>query len=116
MERIFRDYYDNLVSLVTIRQNSYNNADDAVQQVFTELLQSLPKEFTDENHLQRYIERAVVNRSIDTYRRDNKRSKEELLGFNAILDMSQDERVARVLVGSIGGVLVEDDYSEESYP
>ena len=116
MERIYRDYYDNLVSLVTLRQNSCNNAEDAVQQVFTELLQNLPKEFTDENHLQRYIERAAVNRSIDAYRRKNKRTKEELCGFNAILDMSQDERIAKVLVGNIGVSTIEDDYSEESYP
>lgn len=129
IEKHYNEYRDDLVRLAFANLDNIHDAEDVVQDVFTEALKQGGRLcFNDPEHRKNYFEDWVVCRAIDALKKQNTQfggmtttgqfdghvAPQNEDGFNAILDTPEGERLS----GGYGGDLmpIEDDYSEDSFP
>jgi len=125
IEQLYNEYHLPQIRLAFTKTHNQDDAEEVVQDVFTEALMSTAfHAIQDNEHAKRYLEKATSDRSKNK-KRDKR--KERLFGDmpdvafnngrgceNAILDRTYNER----LCGDYGGeaMPVHDDYSEDSFP
>ena len=101
IEKLYNKYHKYLVGLAITRTKNKADAEDIVQDVFAEALQSTAfHSIEEDDHAKNWLEQAVIHTAIDAKRKrhgevnlgDQAGNIEE--GANAILDMDENERLS----------------------
>lgn len=104
--QLFERYYRKFVSYLTFRRVARSDAEDLVQDVFVNVVNSLPESKSDIRSARAYLYRALHNRFVDHIRAKRPEIREaELSGRNDDDDNAILERIAEKL-----GLNDEDDH------